>query len=55
MNNLWWDTPFLPITRYPEPDTHWVAAIVLVAAAAACHYVTCGATAWSRRTFSRDE
>lgn len=55
VNNLWWDTPFLPITRYPDGTTHWVAAAVLVTAAVACHYATCGATAWSRRTFSRDE
>lgn len=55
VNNLWWDLAFLPITRYPDRQTHWVAALVLLVAAAAVHYRTRGATAWAQRMFARDE
>lgn len=55
VNNLWLDLGFVPITRFPETGTHWLAALVLTAAAAAVHYRTRGATAWAQRTFSRDD
>jgi hypothetical protein len=55
VNNLWLDLGFVPITRFPETGTHWLAALALTAGAAAVHYRTRGASAWAQRTFSRDE
>ena len=55
VNNLWFDWNFIPITRLPDDQTHWIAAAVLVCLAASVHYRTRGATAWSQRMFARDE
>lgn len=55
VNNLWLDLSFLPITRFPDTQTHWTAALVLVALAGVVHYRTRGATAWAQRTFSKDD
>ncbi|MFG3702317.1 hypothetical protein ACGF5C_31185 [Micromonospora sp. NPDC047620] len=55
VNNLWHNLSFVPITRLPNHNTHWITASALIALAGIAHYRTRGATAWSQRMFARDE
>jgi hypothetical protein len=55
LNDLWFDWAFLPVTRYPDPRTHWTAVAGLLVAVVVTHVRTRGATAWAQRTFARDD